>query len=330
MLRIGIIGSGFGQYGLFPAFHKLPGCKVVSLCGKARPQLLAYCKSIGFENLYTDWKKMLAKEDLDALVIAVTPGAQYDIARTALRQGLHVFAEKPLAVNVKQARELVKLATNKKLTHGLDFIFPEIAEWQAVKMLIDTSTLGKLNHLSVRWNFLSYNLRHDEHSWKTNAKQGGGALAFFFSHGLHYLEHFAGPITSSSSQLLYRQDFPEGEVGANLQLKFVNGITGDAHINANSAGLQEHVLTFFCEQGTIVLKNENDVVSSFSVEIFTQGKRRKLKVKKDLGKPGEDERTKIVRKLAKRFVQSANAGKTMSPSFVDGLRVQQLLAKLRK
>lgn len=114
MIKIGIVGSGFGLYGLLPAFNSTKGCKVVAICGEKTQRLLNYCKSIGLNKIYTDWQVMLDKQKLDAVALAVTPNAQYKIAKVAIEKGLHIFAEKPLAVTHREAKELLRLATKKK------------------------------------------------------------------------------------------------------------------------------------------------------------------------------------------------------------------------
>ncbi len=326
MLRIGIIGSGFGSYGLMPAFRTVKGCTVVALCGSKREQMMRYFKSIGFTNLYADWRAMLEREKLDAIAIAVTPDAQYEITKAAIAKGLHVFAEKPLAATLAQAKELVSLAEKKKIVHGIDFLFPEIAEWRAVKNMIDDGTFGKLRHLSVHWDFLSYDIKNKQSSWKTSAKEGGGALAFYFSHGLHYLEHFAGNIKNMKCLFSHNEESPNGaDVGADLLLSFENGITGTAHVCCNSHGLTRHQLIFYCEKSVIVLENGEGIVDGFTVVVHTTDGMRKISVKKDKDRKGEGERVKIVRKLAERFVEACSTKKQMTPSFREGLRVQELI-----
>ena len=54
MLKIAIIGSGFGQYGLLPAFRSIKNCDVVAICGRKRKQLVTYCKKVGLKNIYHD------------------------------------------------------------------------------------------------------------------------------------------------------------------------------------------------------------------------------------------------------------------------------------
>ena len=78
----------------------------------------------------------------------------------------------------------------------IDFIFPEIPEWRAAKKAIEDGLIGKILNINVDWTFLSYDLRNDIKSWKTDVKQGGGALSFYFSHTFHYLEYFIGRIKS--------------------------------------------------------------------------------------------------------------------------------------
>lgn len=330
MLKIGIIGSGFGLYGLLPAFNSIKNCKVVAICGKKSEPLTNYCEKVGLKKIYADWRLLLENERLDAIALAVTPNAQYQIVKVAITKGLHIFAEKPLTANVPQAKELLALARKKKITHGIDFIFPEIAAWKKVKELIDREAFGKLKHISVNWDFLSYEIKNRRSSWKTSIVDGGGVLSFYFSHGLYYLEYFAGRVIETRSLLTYSpESINGGEVGADMLLKFKGGITGHVHVSCNSRGLVEHQLIFQCEGGVIILENKNAVVDNFIIKTYGQVGAKQLAVNKDRDQKGEDERVKIVRKLATKFVNSCIHNKQMRPSFNEGLRVQELIERIR-
>lgn len=312
-VRIGIIGKGFGMIGHRPAFESVRGCTVVGVC-EDRSQ----------------WRAFLKRDDLDAVAIAVPPDAQYQIAKAAIQKGLHVFAEKPLAANLKQARELLALAKSKKIVHGVDFIFPEIAAWQKAKELLDTKAFGALKHLSVNWDWLSGEMRHQRSTWRSDMKRGGGALATYFSHGFNYIEFFAGPIAEATAAFEYVSPGKSRvEVGFDMLLKFKNGITGYAHVSSNAPGYVCHRLVFQCEEGVIVLEARDAIVDSFTLTTYSHKGAKIVKVKNDIGKKGEDERVKSVRKLAQRFVDACLKGKRMSPSFVEGVRVQELIEKVR-
>jgi predicted dehydrogenase len=211
-------------YGLLPAFKSIQGCEVVSVCGKQTERLVSYCSSVGITSLYSDWEEMLRTEQLDALAIAVVPSAQYKIAKVALQKGLHIFAEKPLSANSKQAEELMVLAKQYNVVTAVDFIFPEIETWVEAKKIIDSGIYGRVCHISVVWNFLSFDIKNDITSWKTDIASGGGALSFFMSHTLHYLEYFVGTIVNVQSNFLYsKKSKNDGEVGVDLLLTFRDG-----------------------------------------------------------------------------------------------------------
>ena len=314
MLRVGIIGSGFGEIGLKPAFKSMKGCRVVGVC-------------TGRKN----WRAFLERDDIDAVAIAVPPRAQYEIAKAAITKGLHVFAEKPLAANLAQARELFALAKKKRTVTCIDFIFPEIAEWQKVKELLDKKMFGNLKHVSVQWNWQSGDIRYGRKTWRTKVSEGGGALSFYFSHGLYYLEHFAGKIMNAKTSFIYSSKSRNGgEVGFDMLLKFKSGATGDVHVSCNSPKLTRHQLVFNCEHGSISLANKNAIVDKFAVKIYGEAGEKLIKVRKDKTLENEDERVKIVRKLAKKFVGACARKKQMVPSFADGLRVQELIEKVRR
>ncbi|HEY4514313.1 MAG TPA: Gfo/Idh/MocA family oxidoreductase [Candidatus Paceibacterota bacterium] len=324
MLRIGIIGSGFGLIGLMPAFRGIKGAKIVAICSR-KVSPLPYKDT----KIYSHWKTMLDKKILDAVVIAVPPHAQYKIAKSAIKKGINVFAEKPLAANLKEARELFVLAKREGIVHGMDFEFPEVAEWKKVKKLLDRNAYGKLNHVSVNWDWMSGHLLNRRKNWKTNVAQGGGVLAYYFSHGLNYLEHFAGEITDAKSAFTYSPlSLGGGEVGVDLLLKFKNA-TGSAHVSCNSPGLIRHQLIFYCERGVVVLENRNSIVDNFQIRTYTNSGQSHVKVRKDKGRRGEDERAKIVRILADRFVKACAGKGKMYPTFAEGLRTHELIEKIR-
>lgn len=330
-VKIAIIGSGFGLYGLLPAFNSTKGCEVVAICGKKSARLVNYCKSIGLSKMYTDWKKLPDMEKLDAIAIAVTPNAQYKIAKVAINRGLHIFAEKPLAATYKQAKELLELAKKKRVKHTVDFIFPEIEEWRKVKTLLNSKTYGRLKQINTNWDFQSYFVRNKENSWKGDSDKGGGALSYYFSHTLYYLEHFGGRISVLKSQLSYTKEIAKGETGVDLLLKFVSGATGYAHLNCNTPGINRHHLEFILEKATIVLENEGSYTSNFVVKLYAGNSPKKLlsvKTKKN-SKKGEDERVRVVRNLTSRFVNSIIHNTESVPSFRDGVRVQELIEKIR-
>lgn len=183
----------------------------------------------------------------------------------------------------------------------------------------------------MNWDFLSYDIKNKIASWKTNIVEGGGALSFYFSHSLYYLEYYAGKITDIKSLLSYsKENINGGDVGVDLLLKFKNDINGYAHLRCDAVGLNRHQLIFQCEKGSIVLENENSITENFIIRINTEVKIDKLYLPKDRSRTeDEDERVKVVKRLTARFINSCIKKMPMFPSFKDGVRVQGLIEKIR-
>ncbi len=335
MINIGIIGSGFGLYGLLPAFHSLPNCRVAAFCGKKSPRFLNIIKMLSLEESihhYSDWETMLASEKLDAIAIALPPSAQYQIAKIALEKDIHVFAEKPLTAKLEDAYDLAALAARKKTTHGIDFLFPEIDVWQMAKKMLDEKKFGKVLQVAVNWDFLSYDVRQKISSWKTEVNRGGGALSFYCSHVFYYLEYFVGAITNLKSHFTYSPDsLNGGETGVDLNLEFSGGASGLVHISCNSLQMRHQVI-FVCESGKILLENEQNITEKFTLKAVDSQGRETIAESLDLTPnkgPDNDERVLIVKRLAKRFIDACLQGGEMKPSFAEGLRVQELIEKSR-
>ena len=329
-IKLGIVGSGFGLYGLLPAFHFIELCNVVAVCGKKSERLLDYCKEIGLNNIYSTWSEMFVKEEIDAVAIAVIPKVQDQIATYAMNRGIHVFAEKPLAVDLIHAQKLFDLASKTKVTNTVDFIFPEIDTWKKVKKILDQEKYGPLLSVDVQWIFESYDIKNSISSWKTNLAEGGGALSFFFSHTLYYLEFFAGKIKDIKSKLHYsKKSHNGGDVGVTLQLLFSNNVHGSALLRSDKKGKNIHKLVFKCKHALIILENCTDSVTNFKLAIHSKGDVILLRDTLEASQKDIDERVFVVKHIAQRFIQSCLSKKQMSPSIKDGLRVQMLIDHIR-
>ena len=331
--KVAIVGSGFGMYGLLPAFSRIKECKVVSICGKNSEMMLNNCKKLGL-NRYTDWREMLQKEKPDAVAIAVIPSHQYEITRYALENGMAVFAEKPLTTSFDTSLELNKLAKKKRMPNMLDFLFPEIPEWHAAKKAIENGLIGEILKVNVDWTFLSYDLMNHIKSWKTDVKQGGGALSFYFSHVFYYLEYFLGRIKNiecnfSSSE----KSLNKGETGIDMTISFENGCVGNAHMDISNTDQQKHKVEFHAEGKTMILQNFNsNFVDNFELILNTSKGIEKIKPDMLLDSSydeSEDPRVKVIKPIAERFINWCNTGNTAKPDFEDGLRVQELIKMAR-
>lgn len=111
-LRMGVIGCGaIGQVAHIPYIHRYDErFELVALADVHRPTLDAVGDHYQVAGRHTDWRELMARQDVDAVVICHN-GSHRDTTIGALEAGKHVFVEKPLAWNVRQTREVAAVAT---------------------------------------------------------------------------------------------------------------------------------------------------------------------------------------------------------------------------
>ena len=329
-LRIGVIGIGFGQKVLVPAFAAEPHCKVTGICATDFERARRVADRLDLPKAYGNWEELVADRDIDVVGIATPPSIQPAIAVAALAGGKHVFCEKPIACNLEGASQMLAAARTSGRAHMVDFEFPEVPAWQYAKAILDSGALGQLTHVTVSWQVETYASRKGIRSWKTDAGMGGGALSSFASHSFYYLEWLIGPIRRLTAHL-----FPpaapsatgSGDTLAALWLEHQNGVPSSLCISSTAFLGSGHRVEIYGQQGTVLLDNPSrDYISGFSLWHGTRKTNRLECVYRGQTEDAEtDGRIAPVNSLVKRLVTWARDGIPTNPDFEDGFRVQRLL-----
>ena len=106
-LRVGFAGTGaISQYHLV-AWSQAPDAEIVALCDIDEGRARAKAKEFGISGVYTDFRAMIEREELDAVDIVTPVGTHAPLTRMAADAGLHVSCQKPLTPTVHEARELI-------------------------------------------------------------------------------------------------------------------------------------------------------------------------------------------------------------------------------
>jgi predicted dehydrogenase len=152
-MNVGIVGYKFmgkahsNAWKKAPLFFDMdvkPELKVA--CGRHQESLKAFAERWGWEQTEADWKKMVRRDDVDIVDISAPQYLHYEIAMEAARAGKHIFCEKPLAMDVKQAREMYELAEKKGITHYVNHNYRRCPAVRLAKKLIDEGRVGRIFH----------------------------------------------------------------------------------------------------------------------------------------------------------------------------------------
>lgn len=144
MINIGVVGCGYWGPNLIRNLARLPECRLVAI-GDRDPQRLESVKHLSPGSRHTtSVQDILAAHDLDAVVIATPLASHFELAKEALSNGKHVFVEKPLAATVRQAEQLIAIASVNKLVLMVDHTFIYTGAATKLKSLIDSGELGDI------------------------------------------------------------------------------------------------------------------------------------------------------------------------------------------
>ena len=142
---IGIIGAGgFTQTRLLPNLQKLPGVEVVAICTRTLETVQKVAQSFQIPHATTDRKEVLARPDIDAVLVVTQPNAHYEIVMDALAAGKHVLCQTRMALNTREAREMTRKAQENGLKGMLVRSGGYVKTGRFVKHLLDTGYVGRV------------------------------------------------------------------------------------------------------------------------------------------------------------------------------------------
>jgi UDP-N-acetyl-2-amino-2-deoxyglucuronate dehydrogenase len=232
LMRIAIIGCGAIAEKHVAAIAELGGgAEIAALCDISEERLRVFAFRAGIPRfpgatLHTDIDDMLTRPELDLVVVATSSDSHARIALRSLEAGKHVLVEKPLALSMGEARELIRLARAKKLELAVSFqarYSPRIA---AMKAAVEEGRFGEIGHgaVAMRWNRdMAY---YRSGPWREDWSKGGG---LFINQCIHYVDlliWLLGPLQSVYALAgIHGQFIGVENVGAAL-LRFKSGAVG--------------------------------------------------------------------------------------------------------
>ena len=121
-LRMGVIGLGMGQ-GHARGYQSHPNAELVALCDLDGKRLQKVAEDLAVEQTYVDVDEMLKKADLDAVSVALPNKLHAPMSIKALRRGLHVLCEKPMARTVREAERMLAAANKANRNLMINFSY---------------------------------------------------------------------------------------------------------------------------------------------------------------------------------------------------------------
>jgi dTDP-4-amino-4,6-dideoxygalactose transaminase/predicted dehydrogenase len=250
-IRIGIVGCGqIGRWHL-DAYRLNPKVKLIAFADTDFDKAQQFAKEVGAVP-YSSHKEMIEHEALDGVSICTVPSTHREIALDLLNASVNILCEKPLAISVAEAREMVGAAEEKKLLLLTAFKFRFFEEVLKTKELLNSGSLGKI--LNFRLMFGGYTDKAG--SWYSQKEiSGGGVIIDNACHAVDLVRYLFGEVDSVSTQMRNYQNI-DVEDTAKLSLSMKNGFFGTIDLSWDLPIPSKSYLEIYGQDGTIFLDSE--------------------------------------------------------------------------
>jgi predicted dehydrogenase len=207
-LRVGVVGCGFmgrthsNAFGKVNRFFDLEYEPVLTaVCARDRVSAQAFAENWGFPSVETDWRKLVARKDIDLIDIASPNNTHAEIAVAAAEAGKMVMCEKPLGRNAAEAEEMVAAVESARAPNMVWYNYRRVPAVTLAKQLVDEGRLGKIFHYRAKflqdWTISADLPQGGPGLWRLDANvAGSGVTGDLLAHCIDTAMWLNGPIAT--------------------------------------------------------------------------------------------------------------------------------------
>jgi len=245
MIGFGFIGaSQMAQNHMLPAIRHHPDCDVVSVYSTSAERGQAYAAANQIAQSTTSLAELLANPGVQAVYISTTNERHHAQALAAARAGKHVWCEKPLAMTVAEAQEMVAVCREQQVVLATNHHLRNASAHRRMRELIAAGAIGE--PLAVRVFHATY-LRESLQGWRLHKPQAGAGVVLDIAvHGIDTMRYVlqAEPVEVVSLSQHYGMASETIEDGSMAVFRFDNGVLAQLHtaftVKYSDSGFEVH------------------------------------------------------------------------------------------
>ncbi len=152
-VRIAVIGTGGRGTDLVRKLSSIERAQIVAICDDYEPHLEKGGEAAGSEaRRYLSYAQMFAREQLDAVVVAVPLYLHYEVSKASIDAGCHVFCEKTMCYSVDEAKQLADLVNRQKTVFQVGLQRRASAIYRQAKTMVEMGMLGNVLSIKCQWH----------------------------------------------------------------------------------------------------------------------------------------------------------------------------------
>jgi len=337
-IGVAILGTGFGEAVHIPALKHLDDVDIVAVVSRRADRAKAVAARHDIPHATTNWRNAITDPEVHAVVIATPPHLHHQMAITALEAGKHVLCEKPMARNLAETRDMVKLAATANVVAMINHEFRYLPIRARVKELIDEGYVGEPQ--SVSMNVFRSTLADPNgrpFGWLMEQDKAGGMLGASGSHYIDSLRWWLGDIhavTGCTATMVRRRRLPDssGMAGVDADdnfafiLKFANGALATVHFSATAPIDAGEEITISGSEGMLIIQGDGELFGARRKDVGL----RELPIPDRLSPKLPEFNHHLTRPtilLMRDWIKAirTGAGAEFAPSFADGAKVQEIM-----
>jgi len=229
MIRTAMVGLGKMGLSHLSIVRAHPEVDLVAGCDATTYLTDVLSKHAGLK-CYADFDRMLAEEQLEALIVATPSKLHASMVEKALAKGLHVFCEKPFVLDVQDGERLAALAESKGLVNQVGYHYRFVGAFKEAARVVKSGALGTVHHVRAE-AYGPVVLRQKGSTWRSAKSEGGGALYDYACHAIDLVNFVVGVPASVGGVVrhgVFSRDVDD-EVYATLH--YTDGASGQLCVN---------------------------------------------------------------------------------------------------
>jgi predicted dehydrogenase len=270
------VGTGFARTTQIPGFKDCIGARVVAVTSAHRERAQSVADEFKIRNVANDWRELVAREDVDLVSIVTPPATHLEITLAALEHGKAVLCEKPMALNLEEARRMTERAREAGVLALIDHELRFLNGRKMMRNMLHSGVIGKVRHCNYVFRADYRGVLDRPWDWWSDETMGGGTLGAIGSHAIDSFRWLVGAEIAQVFCMLttHIPERPDNETGtvrpvtsddeAKLMFRFADSAltqnaTGAASLSVVESGSNENRLEVYGVTGALMVEETGEL-----------------------------------------------------------------------